>query len=113
MSKNRINKKKNNQQSEGDLRKTKSVSIPLNLSSISAVIAIFGAIFAFGRYVGKTYSLIQYQDEKHQLQCEIIQLKEQIVVDKESRQLKEEELLTKVRILTDENSQLKNTLYEK
>ena len=92
---------------------TKTFQIPLNLQSISIAFTIFGAVAGVGFYFGRSYCLIQNQDEKHQLQCEILQLKEQIIADKEKSRIKEDELYLKIRTLTDENSELKSSRNEK
>lgn len=103
MSKNNNIRNRNNKQ----YGRTKTLQIPLTLQSISITLGIIGAIAVGAFYVGYSYNLIQTQDEKHQLQCEILHLKEQIIADKEKYRINEEELYLKIRALADENSELK------
>ena len=103
---NQNNKTKNkNRNPKGS---TKTFQIPLNLKSISTIIGIAGGFAYAGYYIGISNCQIQKQDEKHQLQCEILRLKEQILEDKENFRAKEEELYLKIRTLMDENSELKS-----
>ncbi len=108
---NHNNKSKNkNRKPKGS---TKTFQIPLNLQSVSIAFTILSAVAGLGFYLGRSYCFIQNQDEKHQLQCEILQLKEQIISNKEKSCIKEEELYLKLRTLADENSELKSSRNEK
>lgn len=103
---NQNNKSKNkNRKPKGS---TKTFQIPLNLQSVSIAFGILGSIAYAGYHVGISNWQIQKQDEKHQLQCEILRLKEQILEDKEKSRAKEEELYLRIRTLIDENSELKS-----
>lgn len=112
MSRNNQNNKSKNKK-RNPKGSTKTFQIPLNLQSISIIIGIVGSIAYAGYHVGISNCQIRKQDEKHQLQCEILRLKEQILEDKEKSRAKEEELYLKIRTLTDENSELKISRYGK
>lgn len=101
----RRNPKANNKSKGKD--DVKQFVIQLNLTSLSVIITIISALFMAGAYIGRTSANIASQDAIYKLQCEILQLKETIVSNKEDSRIKEEELLSRIRSLSDENSALK------